>query len=225
MADISQYLTLVTSEHSDKPKFMALVEAISQPFVDVQNLMTSMPAKFDLDDAVGAQLDDVGEWVGIKRQLKTPLTGVFFSFDTEGLGFDQGTWKGPFDPADQLVSLGDEAYRQLIRAKILANQWDGTIPGAYAAYEKLLEGTGTTILIFDNCDMTMALGLVGRLPDPVTLSLITSGVLPLKPGGVRLEGHFVPSVPDTPFFGFDCQNDTIAGFDTGSWAEDITPVT
>src|ERR1700761_2587677 len=115
--DVSKYLDLVTSEHADKPNFNAMIAVLTQPFVDMQNLMASMPGLFDLDTAIGAQLDRVGLWVGISRVLKIPLQGVYFSFDTEGLGWDQGTWKGPFDPADQLVSLGDEPYRRLLRAK------------------------------------------------------------------------------------------------------------
>lgn len=222
MVDVSKYQALVTSEHSDKPKFMALVTGVAQFFVDLQNLMASMPGLFDLDVAVGQQLDVVGQWVGVSRQLEIPLTGVFFSFGVEGLGFGQGTWLGPFDPTDQLTSLGDDAYRQLIRAKIMANSWDGTIPGAYAAYEKLLAGTGAKVIIFDNCDMSIAIGIMGD-PDPVTLSLITSGILPLKPGTVRINAYYEPSVPDTPFFGFGVQNDTIAGFGAGCWPTEVFP--
>ena len=67
MVDVSNYTALITSEHADKPKFMAMVEAVAQCFVDQQNLLLSVPTAFDLDDAVGVQLDAVGLWVGIGR--------------------------------------------------------------------------------------------------------------------------------------------------------------
>lgn len=132
MAQTSDYIGLVTSEHADKPKFVATLSALVQCFVDLQNVTLQIPFDFDLDVAVGVQLDAVGEWVGISRNVNTPLTGVYFSFDTVALGFDQGVWKGPFDPDTGVVSLDDDTYRLLIRAKIGANNWDGTL-GSSAA--------------------------------------------------------------------------------------------
>lgn len=222
MVDVSQYQTLITSEHSARPKFMALVTGVAQCFVDLQNLMASMPGLFDLDTAVGQQLDVVGEWVGIGRQLSVPLTGIYFSLDTAGLGFDQGTWLGPFDPTTGLVNLPDDAYRTLIRAKIAANTWDGTTEGAAAAYQKLFPGGSPEIVIFDHVDMSMSLAIIGPLPDAVTLALFTNGLLNLRPAGVEINGYFVPSVTSTPFFGFDCENTVISGFDVGCWPTDIS---
>jgi len=217
MADIKNYLNLITSEHADKPKFNAMMQLLVQPLVDLQNLMATFPLLYDIDVAVGQQLDQVGKWIGVSRVLKIPLSGVYFSFDIVGVGFDQGTWYGPFDPLTSLVSLGDEPYRNLLRAKILANQWDGTISGAYAAYNQLFSESGTTILIFDGCDMSIALAILGTVPDPVTLSLFTTQVLPLKPAGVQITGYYVPSIPGDPYFGFDVQNSAVSGFDHGAW--------
>jgi hypothetical protein len=127
MTDVTDYTGLVTSEHADKPNFMAMVGGVAQAFVDIQNQLSATPPAFDLDSAVGVQLDAVGLWVGVTRNVSTPLTGVYFSLDTVGLGFDQGVWQGPFDPTTGVVSLDDDTYRLLIRAKIGANSWDGTL--------------------------------------------------------------------------------------------------
>lgn len=222
MVDITKYQTLITSEHADKPNYMALVSAVAQCFVDIQNLIASMPGLFDLDIAVGQQLDVVGQWVGISRQLEVPLIGIYFSLDTANLGFDQGTWKGPFDPTTGLVSLPDDAYRTLIRAKIAANNWDGTAEGALAAYQKLFPGGSPEIVVFDHVDMTMSLAIIGPLPDAVTLALFTNGLLNLRPSGVDINGYFIPSITSTPFFGFDCENAVVSGFDVGCWPTDIS---
>ncbi|MDD2056624.1 DUF2612 domain-containing protein [Pseudomonas putida] len=127
MADTTDYTGRITSEHSDKPKYMAMVDATVQPLVDALNVSNGLPVDFDLDSAVGVQLDQVGLWIGIGRRINTPLTGVYFSFDTEGLGFNHGVWKGPFDPDTGVIELDDETYRLLLRAKIAANHWDGTM--------------------------------------------------------------------------------------------------
>jgi RNAse (barnase) inhibitor barstar len=217
MAAATDYTGLLTSEHVSKPKFAAMVAAVAQCFADQINVMQSIPAAFDLDTAVGVQLDAVGLWAGITRQLKLPLN-VYFSLDTVNLGFDQGSWQGPFDPSSGLVSLDDATFRTLIRAKIAANSWDGTVPGAAAAYANLFAGSGSNIFIQDNQDMTMTVGVSGAIPSAVLRALISGGYLHLKPEGVRVNYYYVSSVNNTPLFGFDVQNQYVSGLDTGSWA-------
>ena len=173
LGDISKYMALVPSQHADKPKFMALVAMLVQPIADIIALLQSMPGLFDLDNAVGAQLDIVGLWVGVTRNITVPLPNVYFSLDTVGLGLDQGTLQGPFDPTTGLLSLPDGPYRTLLRARIASNHWDGTIPGAYAAWNALFAGTGFGILIGDGGDMSMVYALTGPVPDAVTLALFT----------------------------------------------------
>lgn len=216
MAQASDYTSLITTEHADKPKFMAMMGIVAQCFADQINVMQSIPAAFDLDVAVGVQLDAVGAWAGVKRQVNTPLQ-VYFSFDKSGLGFDQGSWQGPFDPTSGLVSLDDETYRTLIRAKIAANSWDGTIPSAAAAYAGLFANSGSYIFIQDNQDMTMTVGVSGAIPSALMVALLTGGYLPLRPEGV-LARYVIPSINNTSLFGFDVANQYIGGFDTGSWA-------
>lgn len=218
---LSQYTSLITSEHNEKPRFMAMVSLLAQWAVDRQNMLASIPGLFDIDDAVGQQLDWVGQWVGISRNLSIPLTGVYFSFDTAGLGFDQGTWLGPFDPTTGLVSLPDNAYLTLLYAVVAANNWDGTVPGAYTAWNTIFEPLGYSILIEDGQDMTMTVALIGPTPDAVTLALFTGGYLNLRPAGVGITFYYTQSVPNVPIFGFDAENSSISGFDVGAWAVSV----
>jgi uncharacterized protein DUF2612 len=215
--DVQPYLDLVTSEHQDKPKFDAMLRAVLQPFADLKVMLALAPSAYDLDNAAGYQLDQVGKWVGATRDLASPLTGVYFSFDTAGVGFDEGSWKGPFDPTTGLVQLPDDTYRTLLRARIAANQWNGTVEGAYDAWDVLFAGTGTSILLQDRGTMEILYALTGPLPDAVTLQLFVSGYLDIKPAGVRITAYVVPSVDSAPYFGFDLDNPFIAGFDTGAW--------
>ncbi|MFJ4349477.1 DUF2612 domain-containing protein [Pseudomonas sp. NPDC089428] len=142
MPDIKDYTGKITSEHADKPKYMAMVEAVSQCFLDTNQVAAGLPDDFDLDLATDAQLDDVGLWVGISRNIPTPLTNVYFSLDTPGLGFDQGAWKGPFDPDNGITVLDNETYRSLIRAKIGANHWDGTLESSKAILDLIFNPDG-----------------------------------------------------------------------------------
>lgn len=219
MAELTDYTGLITSEHKQRPKFMAVVAALTQPMVDLMSVLGSMPGKFDLDSAVGVQLDDIGRWVGISRIIRTPLTDVYFSLDSDGLGFDQGIWKGPFDPDTGLTTLDDDTYRLVIRAKIGANHWDGTMEGSVAILNSIF-GDDTHVFIQDNQDMTMTIGIAGQQPSAVFLALVSEGYIPLKPEGVRVDLVIV-STDDAPIFGFDVQNDFISGFDAGAWGKPL----
>ncbi|WP_322068008.1 MULTISPECIES: DUF2612 domain-containing protein [Burkholderia] len=218
MADLDDYTALITSEHSDKPLFVAMTGMLAAPLVDLMNVLEGMPAQFDLDDAVGDQLDIVGEWIGLSRQVSTPLTGIYFAFDLDGLGFDQGVWKGPFDPDTGLVSLDNDTYRMTLRAKIAANHWDGT-PGGAADILDMLAPAGSLVFLEDHCDMSITIGVAGKQPSALYLALLKNGLLSLKSEAIRVN-YAVTSVDGAPIFGFDMTNEYVAGFDAGAWSGD-----
>src|ERR1700759_4619644 len=147
MASLEYYLSLITSEYRYQPKFQAWASVLLQGLVDAQIVVASFPGIFDLDNAVGDQLDKVGEWVGVSRDV-TVVEPTWFSWAVAGLGWGQGRWQGPFDAADtRTVVLDDYHYRVLIKARIVANNWDGTVEGAYLAWNTLFEAEVYQVLI------------------------------------------------------------------------------
>lgn len=216
MPDIKDYKGKITSEHSDKPKYMAMVEAVSQCFLDTNQVAAGLPDDFDLDLANDAQLDDVGLWVGVSRSIPTPLANVYFALDTPDLGFDEGAWKGPFDPDNGITVLDNETYRSLIRAKIGANHWDGTLEQSRAVLDLVFSGD-TYAFIQDNQDMTISIGMAGNPPSAIEWALITGGYITPKPQSVDVKYYYSASTSG-PLFGFDVSNQYIAGFDQGSWS-------
>jgi hypothetical protein len=218
---MSAYTDLITSEHADKAKFVAAVKAATDPFVDLQAVLRGMPDDFDLDQAIGAQLDDVGQWVGISRNIKTPLTGVYFAWDTAGVGWDEGYWKRPFDPSQGLTSLLDGPYRLLLKATIALNVWDGELASAKAAIDPLFPNNA--LYIQDNQDMSMTVAVSGPKLDVISAGLLTGGYLAMKPAGVRINFVFT-SDPPAPIFGWDVDNAYIGGWDTGAWSQDTPPL-
>lgn len=215
--DITEYLNLITSEHRDKPKFVAMMSLILQGLADAKAVAQSLPTVFDLDTAVGVQLDTVGLWIGRTRILRVPISNVYFSWDTPGLGWEQGVWYKTGDPTDSVASLPDEQYRTLLRAVAAANAWDGSIPDAYRVWGILFAGTGYGIIIIDNQDMSIDLGIYGHVPDALTTALFQGGYLDLRPEGVRIKNYIIPTA-EGPLFGLDIENDAISGLDVGSWA-------
>lgn len=212
---MSKYTGLITSEHADKPRFVAVVEATTRPFLDIQATLLGLIDDFSLDEAVGVQLDQVGQWVGQGRRITTALTGVYFSWGTIGVGWGQGVWKGAFDPSTGLTTLDDAGYRLLLRAVISLNSWDGTTPAAAAAIAPLFPGN--SIYVQDNFDMTISVAVSGWAVDPVAGALLTGGYLALRSATVGIK-YFFPSGPAGPVFGWGADNDFIGGWGDSTWA-------
>jgi hypothetical protein len=222
--DLSAYNAEVTSEHRDKPKFMATLAVTAQPLADTARLEQQYYLYYDLDLAIGAQLDAVGMWVGRSRYLPVPIT-AYFSWDTDNLGWDQAVWKRPFDPDSGFVTLPDELYRVLLKAVIAANHWDGSIPGAYACWNIIWsQYPAYTFVIQDYGDGSMAYGLLGPAPpDQIMLGFFTFGEIDTKPAGIELD-HFLPTMwpagpGGTPVFAWDSMDPAAAGWDVGAWAD------
>jgi hypothetical protein len=219
--ETQDYVDLITSEHQDKAKFIEMIrQDVSLP-VRVQALLNDMIPKFDVDAAVGDQLDTIGQWVGVSRNvgISIPGTGIFFSWDgIASLGWDYGTWQE--GDQTEITSLPDDAYRTLIKTKIAANSWDGTTEGAYAIWDQIF--TQFTILIQDNQDMSYDLIIAGGIVDSLTLALLTGGYIPLKPEGVRVNEYYTP-VDSGPIFGWDIDGTYLTGWDDGKWAYESSP--
>ncbi|SFU71333.1 DUF2612 domain-containing protein [Alicyclobacillus macrosporangiidus] len=155
---ISKYLSLITSQHSSQPKFMAWLSAALQKVDDGMTMLSSMPSAFDLDTAVGAQLDVLGQIIGQPRNIGVPLT-------------------------NSSSILDDEHYRMVLRAKIARNQWDGSIPQIYDIWDNAFPGT--QLQLIDDQDMTMQ-AVITNLTDNMSVELVTAGLIIPKPMGVTL---------------------------------------
>lgn len=216
MAALSDYLSLITDEHQGKPDLAAFLSFLLQGQVDNQNILQTLQTLFNVNTAIGQALDWVGVRVGQSRALPKPIPGVFFSWGVEGVGWGQGTWLSPGDDAETgLTSLPDDSYRILLKGVIAANQWDGTVPGAYAVWT-IAFGAGQ-IVMQDNQDMTMFVVWIGPNPSAITLALFGLGALALKPAAVGNLGYYKPTA--TPIMALDIESDLFAGLDEGSFVE------
>lgn len=185
--NLQSYIDLIPTENRAKPKFAAMVAATMQPFVDSVNILNSIPTLFDVDTAVGQQLDFIGAWVGVPRRLSSTLSGAYFSWDIPGSGWGQGSWRTPSDPLSGIVTLDDPYYRAVIKAKILNNHWDADINDAYLIMNATFSVFGYQIGIEDFGNLTMGLILMGPTPpDSVLNAIFLSGLLDVRPAGVQV---------------------------------------
>lgn len=155
---VEQYLTLITSEYRDKPKYIAMLTALLQPSDDIFALGVTIGDEFDADLAVGKQEDVLGDVVKMDRTL-------------------------PYQPISSPSPVMDnESYRALIKAQIAKNLWKGGIEDMEDVWQALF---GTRIAIQDNQDMTITVSLnpySGMLRE----NLLHELIIP-KPQSVRVK--------------------------------------
>jgi hypothetical protein len=222
MSDTQDYLNLVTSEHAEQPKFMAMLTCVVSPLVQIQSLLDSFNKIFDLDlPPVGNQLDIIGEWVGVSRNVEIPIPGVFFGWDQDfSTGWEYGIWQDPTQTSAISV-LPDDVYYSLIKAKIAANHWDGTTEGLYSIWSIIFPTIN--LLIQDDQNMSYRVAVQGQIIDSLSLALLRNGSFLLRPEGIQITEYIVP-VNENKLFSWDIQNNYVDGWDLGSWGRELAPV-
>lgn len=217
----TDYTKLITSLHADKPMFVATVALTAGAFAGISEQSAELVPAFDVDTAVGVQLDVVGLWVGILRRQNIPVVGAFFTWNTAGRGWNQANWKGPYEPDEGIVDLDDETYRVVIKAKIGSNYWQGTDLELQSIGQTAMASVGVQCFVLDNMDMTTTVYILGA-PTQVLIEMIKRGVTPPKTAGVRVTGYILASSPGAPFFALSVQTTTeVAGLDFGSFGDPV----
>lgn len=166
---INKYLNLITSEHRDKPNFISWLSSGLNLIDDVNIVLNTYDTEFDIDNAIGAQLDILGKIIGVNRIVNfQPSNGV--------------------SPV-----LDDDTYRFVLKAQILSNQWDGTNENLIDLWSTLFPDN--PIIINDKQDMTMEIFLFG-LNSSIEQDLINNGYIIPQPMGIGITYIFPP---DTVF--------------------------
>lgn len=160
MRSIADYVAKIPPLNAGKANFVATITAVVSSFADNQTFLNNLPAQFDLDLAVGAQLDAVGQWVGRSRHIPVIILTSWFSWDIVGLGWESAPWQDADVRNNRVIDLDDTSYRRLLRSKIIVNDESGFIADAQRALSQyFLPPT----LIFV-CDRTPAIQWLGVEP-------------------------------------------------------------
>lgn len=186
--DIASYMELITSEYAEQPLFNAYVQAFLDQDLPIDQCMNKFSEIFNLDNAVGDQLDKLGSYVDLTREL-------------------------PVVDPDIPASLPDEYFREVIKARIRANFWNGT-------NEQLIElidatFTDATYEILDNQDMTLQVIMINPSATPTMIALLFNGYIIPKPAGVLTTF----TIMDRPLFGWDTDTGFVKGWDQGTWSD------
>lgn len=157
------YFNILTSEYRPVPIYNAWLATALNIATDISNCLQFMTSSFDLDFAVGSQLDILGEIIGVGRVV-------------------------PFQPrAGVSPVLDDLTYRILLKATIANNQWDGKQGSLYPIWGQLFPGG--KIVIIDNQNMTAIIVMTGAFTS-ITQDLITNGLIVPRPQAVQYDYVF-----------------------------------
>lgn len=188
------YVGLITAEHADKPKYSAMVQAVSGAFGEGADVLASMPGLFDIDNAEGAQLDIVGLWVGQSRLIPNVLLVKFFGFAGLGapLPFGEegnvaigGRFYDEGEPISGSTILADPEYRTVLKAKIVRNHAKGTTADIVRALNYMFDAPAVV-----EDPGTMAIGVyIGRQLSLVEQAIVTQMDILPRPAGVRIAFH------------------------------------
>lgn len=208
------YLSLITSEHSVRPKFMKTVSALLQPLQDIFKIAAEIPPAYSIDAAVGKQLDIIGARVGALRTVAT-----------EGGAY----------------VLSDSDFRIYIKSKVAQNAWTGGIDDLQDMW---LDVFGTEIGIVDNQDMSIDVYIVGAVSAGLSALIKAGLIIPKPAGvkiniyyfsdgklfgyGMNNElvtgyGGYWRYTAQAPAFTYDIeeQEGRRAGYGVGVWSDEV----
>lgn len=127
---IEEARDLITDQFKDKPVFNKFLDLLLSPNMEVQEVFRQLMQERSLDTAIGAQLDLLGELVGQPRTLINADLLTFFGFLGEITADSYGDlndpsvgsiWWDAEQPTRGNITLSDDLYRLLIKAKIAKN--------------------------------------------------------------------------------------------------------
>lgn len=221
---LDDYLDLITSQHRSRSRYKRVVTAAVNPLaVTMKALDEQIAVAWDIDTAEGRQLDQIGEWIGRARSLSSLLDHNYLTWEETVKTYrmwDEGYWKGRYDPLTGQVSLPDVIYRLLLFAKIASNMWDGTMETMTSIWNDAF-GDYARLFFIDHQDMSIDLCLVGFQQGLYLDTILKQGLIPMKPEGVRVRNYRVYPDRDQKLFAWARDTDVMGGWGEGAWPENI----
>ena len=208
---INEYLDLLLFQYQQKPRATAEIELLAGKGEEVFSLLSELRQAYDVDSAVGTQLDVLGRIVGLSRLIPYAVSKIRFGFqeNDNARGFDDkfsndrqsAPFLNRFEPINTDYELDDESYRIFLRMKIAKNTGS-----AYIVTDDLISLQDATELAFgrgshveDKQDMTLNFWIPYRTGEQRAKIAVQERLFPV-PQGVGLKFLFFGTSGET--FGF-----------------------
>ena len=203
------------AQFNDGSRIEALVRALASPLNGGQEAVRQLLDERWLDTAQGAQLDGIGDIVGLSRIIDDVAYVEFFGFlGQPGIaGFGVGRFRREFESIiGGSTELLDPEYRRLLYWKIAINNGHGTAPEIIAALKPIFDVDRVIVQDIGNAKIAI---WVNRLPGVSDPLMVNAARWVPKAAGVGLQ---LTASTDMPF-GFVEQG--FYGFGVGVMARGI----
>lgn len=208
---IDYYAGLLAIQWRTLPRATATMQILAKQAI--ADLFTAeLQDAFDLNTAVGAQLDILGKYIGVSRNSNNGAGASFFTYEGYSGGgspngyndYSSSTLNGflfdSYDGSDlPTTAFNDTQYRFVLGLQIALNNFDGTLAYIQQFLHDFFPGE---ILVVDNLDMSLTYNvqpgvslpidasvLENFLPVPmgcgITINVVTSGATRITSDGSR----------------------------------------
>jgi len=201
-------------QYGQKSNAVSTVTAYTEDFELIYDNANILIFAYDLDNAVGKQLDILGKIVGISRNVPFSVPKKYFGFNGNLNSYPFGSkfnvvvsypFRGKFEIPYSDSQVNDNDYRFFIKAKIIKNYATSkNIDSSNLSIQNTVDYLfNSKAYIVDNKDMTMTLNIDSSYDITKLTYLKNLDLLP-RPQGVRYN-TFV-GYQDGVTFGFNSFN-------------------
>ncbi len=197
-----------TGQFQKSPRLESFVKSLYQP-IGPEMLLTVFNDRW-LDTAEGAQLDGIGQIVGMPRKIDNTFLIKFFGFNSQP---NSGTFGEARLRREGEATMGgsavlmDPEYRKILYWKIAVNNGRGTAPEIAAAVKAIFDATWCSIVDAGNAKIQIVFNVT---PNTNPAFLVTPLMWIPKAAGIGVE--LLITDEEKPF-GFRHQN--LYGFGEG----------
>lgn len=177
----------IYAQYRGKPKASAWYSIARSLGGDLSAAAEAVRKSYDIDTAVGEQLNVIGRIVVAPRSVlgNVPLNPAMCA-EPDGAEFGDGSAMCSALTIAQDATLSDDLYRLVIRSKIVKNNGDATIENILAGMNFLLPAA-QVLRVTDGEDMSFSIEFYGQITELERFALLSAGLVP-KPQGVRFNG-------------------------------------
>lgn len=223
---IAYYVNLLILQYRSKPRAQGTIEALITALM-IFDVIRQVENGFDVPTAIGAQQDILAKYVGTQRVV-TPTSDAINFFASIPYADIAGNIDGfvgsirddqlTLPPYRQLtyetniassITLDDDDFRLLIRAKIFENTSDHSVASTFLFLQEFFPGQ---TIFSDNLNMTITY-LFNEASQRLAEIFLSEDALP-RPAGVALNVTFLPQT-DSIFSFLRYNNTTIPAFADG----------
>lgn len=195
----------IYAQYRTKPKAVAWYQITRKLATELEDTATAVRVIYDIDTAVGEQLNIIGRIVVVDRAFTGEVAlnpGLFADPDGAEFGDTEAVFAALY--VDQDGQMSDDLYRLVIKSKIIKNNSDATIESILYGMNFLLPNADV-LRVTDGEDMSFSVEFYGSITNLERWALLNAELVP-KPQGVRFNGFlegfdYVQFGDDTEEFG------------------------